>query len=71
MGKPVSVECVLCDGAGRAALARGGKKIIYQTSDLINTERDQEDRETTERRKEEAYQEPEARGIRGIQRSRR
>lgn len=71
MGKSVSVECVLCDGAGRAALARRGKEIIYQTSDLINTERDQEDREVPERRKEEACQEPEARGIRGIQRSRR
>jgi hypothetical protein len=69
MGKPISVECVLCDGAGRVALARGRKEIIYETSDSINTERDQEDRETTERREEEACQEPETRGIRGIQRS--
>lgn len=69
MGKPITVECVLRDGAGRAAPARGGKEIIYQTLDSINTERDQEDRETTKRRKEEACQEPETRGIRGIQRS--
>jgi hypothetical protein len=71
MGKPISVECVLRDGAGRSAPARGGKKIIQQTSDSINTERDQEDRETKERRKEEACQEPETWRIRGIQRSRR
>lgn len=62
------MECILCDRTGRAALARGGKEIIYQTSDSINTERDQEGRKTAERRKEEACQEPETRRIRRIQR---